>query len=119
MKVIIAGSRTGFVARNVFEAIEASPFHGKITEVVCGGASGVDTHGAYFARLRDIPIKYFIPDWDKYGKGAGMIRNKQMAYYADALIAVWDGESRGTKHMIDVMKQLDKPVYVKEMNASK
>lgn len=110
MKVIIAGSRTGFVARNVFEAIEAAAF--PVSEVVSGGAKGVDKDGEYYATLNGIPISQFIPDWDKHGKKAGMLRNIQMGNYADALIAVWDGKSKGTQHMIEYMLSLNKPVYV-------
>ena len=54
----------------------------------------------------------FPADWDKHGRAAGPIRNKQMADYADVLIAVWDGKSRGTKNMIDEMNKLMKPVYI-------
>jgi hypothetical protein len=112
MKVIVAGSRDGFVARNVFEAIEESPFFGKITEIVSGGARGVDTDGETYSRSRDLLLKRFPADWNKKGKAAGFIRNAEMAEYADALVAVWDGESRGTKHMIDTMQKLNKPVYI-------
>lgn len=109
MKVIIAGSREGFVARNTFEAVEESKF--LITEVVSGGAKGVDQHGEYYAAVNILPVKKFPADWKAFGKAAGVIRNKQMAKYADALVAVWDGQSKGTKHMIDTMRQLNKPVY--------
>ena len=51
------------------------------------------------------PIKRFPADWENLGRGAGYVRNVQMAFYADALIAFWDGESRGTKHMIDIAKE--------------
>ena len=112
MKLIVAGSRVGFVARNVFEAIEESPFYGKITEIVSGGAKGVDRDGEYFAKCNNLPIKQFIPDWNKYGKSAGMIRNHEMAEYADALVAVWDGKSRGTQHMILDMQKTGKPVHI-------
>lgn len=110
MKVIVAGSRDGFVAKNVFEAIEESKFI--ITELVSGGARGVDRDGEYYAKLNNIPIKQFLPDWDKYGKGAGFRRNTEMAEYADALIAVWDGKSNGTKHMISIMDDYEKPVHL-------
>ena len=49
----------------------------------------------------------FPADWDKYGKAAGYKRNGEMARNADALIAFWDGKSRGTKHMIDLAKKYD------------
>ena len=54
----------------------------------------------------------FIPDWDKDGRSAGYKRNAEMAEYADALIAVWDGDSKGTKHMIECMNKLNKKVYI-------
>ena len=110
MKVIVAGSREGFVARNVFEAIEESKFI--ITEVVSGTARGVDKDGEYYAKCNKIPVKQFPADWDQFGKAAGHIRNKQMADYADALVAVWDGKSPGTKNMITTMQSLNKPVYI-------
>jgi hypothetical protein len=112
MKVIVAGSRDGFVAKNVFEAIEESPFVSDITEIVSGTARGVDRDGEYYATCNNIAVKHFPADWDAHGKAAGHIRNRQMAEYADALVAVWDGKSRGTKNMIDTMKKLGKPVYV-------
>jgi hypothetical protein len=112
MKVIVAGSRDGFVAKNVFEAIEESPFVKGITEIVSGGARGVDKDGEYYARCNKLPLKVFLANWDEQGKAAGSIRNKQMAEYADALVAVWDGHSRGTANMIQQMERLGKPVYV-------
>lgn len=112
MKVIIAGSREGFVAKNVFEAVEQSGF--SISEVVSGGARGVDRDGEYYARCNNLPVKQFIPKWDMLGKAAGFWRNDEMAKYADALVAIWDGKSKGTKHMIDAMTKLGKPIYVYE-----
>ena len=112
MKVIVAGSREGFVRKDVFNAIIASPFHGKITEVVSGNARGVDRDGEYYAFAHALPVTKFLPDWGKEGKKAGMLRNIQMGNYADALIAVWDGQSKGTKQMITYMQGLNKPVYI-------
>lgn len=110
MKTIVAGSREGFVARNVFEAIEESQFN--ITEIVSGGARGVDRDGEYYATVNKIPLTVFYADWNKHPKAGGILRNIKMAEYADALVAVWDGKSRGTKHMIETMKAMNKPVYV-------
>ena len=70
-----------------------------------GTARGVDRFGEQWAIENNVAIKPFPADWDTYGKRAGYLRNTQMAEYADALIAVWDGESRGTKHMIDEAKK--------------
>lgn len=109
MKTIIAGSRNIECFWVLEEAIEQSGF--KITEVVSGCAKGVDRMGEVWAGYGGIPVKRFQPDWSK-GKGAGLKRNIEMAEYAEALIAVWDGVSRGTKHMIDVAKQRSLQVFV-------
>jgi hypothetical protein len=100
MKVIIAGSRSITDPREVEAAIRESGF--EIAEVVCGGARGVDMLGCEWAQERGIPVAWYPAEWDRYGKSAGYRRNEKMALYADALIAVWDGESRGTKHMLDI-----------------
>lgn len=102
MRVIIAGSRTITSEIDVIKAVEASGWHKEITQVICGGADGADRLGKDFAEANGIPIRMFTPNWDKYGKKAGVLRNVQMANHADALIAVWDGKSKGTKHMIEI-----------------
>ena len=71
-----------------------------ITSVISGGARGADRLGEQWARSHGIPFQVFPADWDKWGKSAGYVRNKQMAEVAEALIALWDGESRGTNDMI-------------------
>lgn len=111
MKTIIAGSRDIHDAGVVHKAITESGF--KITQVVSGGAPGVDYVGEALAQQHGMDLKIFPADWKTHGKAAGPIRNKQMAKYADALIAVWDGQSRGTKNMIEEMQRLGKPVFVK------
>jgi hypothetical protein len=111
MKTIIAGSRSIEELGVVIDAIRASGF--EITEVVSGGAKGPDSTGAWLAEaMLGVPVRWFIPDWDKLGKSAGIIRNNQMAEYADALIAIWDGKSRGTAHMIKIATYLGLKVYV-------
>lgn len=110
MRVIIAGSRTINDIALVRIAINNSGF--TITEVVCGGAKGVDRLGEQWAKENDISIEYFLADWDMYGRRAGILRNSQMAKYADALITVWDGVSPGTNNMIAVMSKLGKPIYI-------
>lgn len=110
MKTIIAGSRDITLLSFVESAVEASQF--AISEVVSGCARGVDTLAIQFAHRRDIPIKRFPADWDKFGRGAGYRRNTEMAQYADALIAVWDGKSRGTSHMINAAQSKHLEVFV-------
>ena len=99
MKVIIAGGRDiSFNSSDMLDKITAQM--PSITEVVCGGAQGVDHHGKYWAIHNNIPVKEFPADWQTHGKAAGPIRNRQMAEYADALILIWDGKSRGSKNMM-------------------
>jgi hypothetical protein len=104
MKVIIAGSRTIKDARLVEDAIRLSGFH--ITEVVSGKCpDGVDKLGEDWADANRIPVKPFPADWNKLGNAAGPIRNEQMAKYADALVCVWDGVSRGSRSMIRLARK--------------
>lgn len=110
MKVIIAGSRGITDYEMIERAVESSKF--VITEVVSGTARGVDTLGEEWAINHFIPISRFPADWNTHGKSAGYKRNLKMGEYADALIAIWDGKSPGTKHMIDIMKKLNKPYFV-------
>lgn len=72
----------------------------QITEVVSGGQRGVDAMGEIWAESKNIPVHVEEADWILYGRAAGPIRNRKMAEYADALIAVWDGHSRGSLSMI-------------------
>ena len=112
MKTIIAGCRD-FTDYNLLKSkVDYYRKDNAITEVVCGGATGADALGENYAVQNGIPVKGFPADWNKHGKAAGPIRNRQMAEYADCLIAVWDGKSRGTKNMIDEMNKLMKPVYL-------
>lgn len=110
MKTIIAGSRGITDYKLICEAITKSGF--TITEIVSGAARGVDRLGEEYGRKRNIRIKLFPAKWDVYGKSAGYRRNEDMAAYAETLIAIWDGESKGTKHMIDMAKKQGLYVYV-------
>lgn len=109
MKTIIAGSRSITDREYIFAKLDAIP---DITEVVSGGAEGVDLIGEDWATKKGIPIKRFDPDWKLFGKQAGKVRNTQMARYADRLVAFWDGKSPGTKHMIETAEVLGLEVIV-------
>lgn len=112
MKTIIAGSRIINDRGEVGKALIKCGFMLKITEIVSGGAKGVDRLGESFAVELEVKVKQFLADWDTHGKIAGFIRNQEMANYADALIAVWDGESRGTYDMIHKAEQRGLRIYV-------
>ena len=110
MRVIIAGSRDVSDIRLVEEAIVSSGIFPTI--VLCGTARGVDLLGKIWAAHAGIPVKDYPANWDAHGKSAGYKRNTLMAENADALIAVWDGKSKGTKHMIDIANKRGLKVYV-------
>ena len=73
--------------------------------IVSGHASGADSLGERFAQEHGLQIELHPADWAKHGRAAGPIRNEEMASVADALIAFWDGQSRGTKNMIDQARE--------------
>lgn len=119
-RIIIAGSRDVEDVNIVISALIDSGF---ITigekkseiEIVSGGAKGVDSIGEYIAKVNGFNLKVFPADWKGLGKKAGPIRNCQMGDYADYLVAVRKDGSRGTTHMIEYMKSLNKPVFVKDL----
>lgn len=112
MKVIIAGGRDFTNYALVETAIKVSGF--EISQVVSGKAKGVDTLGEVWALANNVPVEAFPADWSQHGRAAGPIRNREMAEYADALIAIWDGESKGTANMIQQArnKKLDVFIYL-------
>lgn len=118
MKVIIAGSRDINDVQHVYAAMDEAFLILRIepTEVVSGKARGVDTAGETWAKRFGIPVAEFPARWrdpdGTFYADAGKRRNVQMANYADALVAVWDGRSYGTKHMITQMHKRKKPVWV-------
>jgi glycerophosphoryl diester phosphodiesterase len=118
-KVIVAGSRDfndyELLKRKLDNALKNRVNEG--IEIVSGTARGADRLGERYAAERGYAIKRFPADWDKYGKRAGYLRNEEMAKYADALMAFWDGESRGTKHMIDLAHKHGLKVIVVKYSA--
>lgn len=105
MKVIIAGSRDFTNYQFLLDSIYKLDYS-EWTEIVSGGAKGADALGEQFAQTHNLSLKVFPADWNKLGNAAGPIRNKQMAEYADALVAFWDGKSKGTKNMIETARKL-------------
>lgn len=118
MKLIIAGSRTINADHLINGLVLMFGLDEKITEVVSGTASGVDRSGEKWClEMQKLcgekgpKLSRFPAEWDTHGKVAGPIRNNQMAAYADALLLIWDGKSRGSAHMKSAMERLGKPVY--------
>lgn len=112
-RVIIAGGRDF----NDYDRLEKTMDRllSRITDeivIVCGMARGADTLGEQYGKQRGYRIKYFPADWETFGRTAGYIRNQKMAENADALVAFWDGKSRGTANMIDIAQRFDLRVRV-------
>lgn len=103
-KVIIAGSRTFDNYELLKEKCNTLLSKRADIEIVSGAARGADKLGEQYANEHGYKLTHFHADWDTYGKGAGFKRNNQMALYADALIAFWDGKSRGTEMMIQLAR---------------
>lgn len=110
MKTIIAGSRSINDMRHLERALALSGI--APTVVLCGGAFGVDELGSKWAHANGVPVWGYPAEWSKYGRRAGFVRNITMAEHASALIAVWNGSSPGTKHMIREAEDRLLRVYV-------
>ena len=80
---------------------------------ISGRCKGADLLGERYAKENGYKIEYYPANWEKYGRSAGPIRNKEMAKAADFVICFWDNISRGTKSMIDFALKLSKPVKIK------
>jgi hypothetical protein len=104
-KVIVAGSRGfndyEFLKQRLDFLLSKTPY----PLIVSGAARGADQLGERYAKERGLPYQQFPAEWNKYGKMAGPLRNQQMVNYADALVAFWNGKSRGTKNVIELAQK--------------
>ena len=112
MKVIIAGGRNfdnyDLLCRKADNILSRQ----SEIEIVSGAAKGADKLGERYAEERGYKITRFPADWGTFGNSAGYRRNVEMAVYGDALIAFWDGESKGTEHMIDIARTHSLPIRI-------
>lgn len=119
MKTIVAGCREGIPFATVVQAWNECPW--RITGVISGKAECVDTFGEKIAKARGVPVVGEFPvtkqDWQTLGKKAGPLRNRRMLEVAEALLAVWDGRSPGTKDMIGAAREKGIPVHVTMFDA--
>lgn len=113
MRTIIAGSRTANDPNDLSIAISECGW--KPTIVLSGCARGADKLGEDWANANSVTIERYPARWDSLGRSAGYARNIQMAKSGEALIALWDGESRGTKHMIETAKKHGLKVHVRKI----
>ena len=83
-----------------------------VTEIISGGARGVDQDARKFALAHGIKLTEFLPEYDKYGRGAPLRRNITIIEHADLVLAFWDRKSRGTKFVIDNCKERGIPIKI-------
>jgi len=109
MRLAIVGSRKQMerLAQRLLPFVPANT-----TELVSGGAEGVDKAAEQIAHILSLPIRVFQPDYTRYGQRAPLMRNTEIVRYADEVLAVWDGESTGTMHTIRTCIKLGKPVRI-------
>lgn len=108
MKVAVVGSRGFSDYKLLSETLDKI----KITLIVSGSAKGADTLGEQYAKENNIPTKIFPPDWEKYGKMAGFLRNTDIINEAELVVAFWDNISKGTLDSINKAKKLDKKIII-------
>jgi hypothetical protein len=108
MKVAVIGSRDF----NDYEEVKQTLSTINITLLVSGGAKGADSLGERYAKEHNIETKIFLPDWEKYGKKAGFLRNTDIINEAELIIAFWDGQSKGTKDSIDKAFKSEKKILI-------
>ena len=113
MKVAIIGSRN-LIVNDLQNYLPEN-----VTEIVSGGAKGIDTCAREYALSHGIKLTEFLPEYDKYGRSAPLKRNLQIIEYADEVIAFWDGSSGGTKYVIDSCKKINKKLRSTHFNAAK
>ena len=106
MKIAIVGSRS-ITVNNLGDYLPENT-----TEIVSGGAIGVDRSARNYARTHNIKLKEFLPEYERYGRSAPLKRNLQIIDYADEVIAFWDGMSHGTRFVIENCKRKNVPIKV-------
>lgn len=106
MKLAVVGSR-GLWLENLGDYLPQD-----VTEIVSGGAKGIDTCAREYAKEHGLKLTEFLPDYRRYGRGAPLKRNLEIITYADQVLVFWDGKSPGTKYVIDQCEKQKKKVAV-------
>lgn len=106
MKIAVIGSRNLSI-KNLEKYLPEN-----VTEIISGGAKGIDSDAKEYALKNNIPITEFLPEYSKFGKSAPLKRNLRIIEYADMVIAFWDGKSRGTEFVIKNCKKMNVEIKV-------
>ena len=101
MKIAIVGSRS-------ITPPDLDDYISDVDEIVSGGAIGVDSYAAEYARKKGLNLTEFLPEYKIYGRAAPIVRNKKIVDYADKVLVFWDGSSRGTRSVIEYAKKVGK-----------
>ena len=113
MRTIICGSRSVTWRSAVTRGMHLAATLGMVPTVILSGAArGADALGELFAHEHHLPLELYPANWEMYRSGAGFMRNHLMSTKADACVALWDGVSRGTEHMINCAKSRGLRVFV-------
>ena len=105
MKIAVIGSRNVTVA-------DIGRYISEGEEIVSGGAVGVDSCAAEYAKENGLKLTVFLPQYERYGRAAPIVRNKEIVDYSDRIVAFWDGSSKGTLSVIKYAKKVGKPCEV-------
>ena len=106
MKLMIAGSRS-------ITEFDLTPYIPADTElIISGGAIGVDTIAEHYADEHRISKLIVYPRYEQFGRSAPIRRNEQMVNFADRVLVIWDGKSRGSAHTINYAKKKEKPLQI-------
>ena len=118
MRIAVVGSRTftdyNYLVQKLDELIFGYEEFRNVHEfeIVSGGARGADNLAELYAWFRHYPLKVFPADWNKHGRSAGYLRNKEIVNYSDIVVAFWDGQSKGTKHSINLAESQNKKIHI-------
>jgi len=104
MKLAVIGSRTYINRQKIFEELTLFHLEKSISLIISGGAKGADLLAQEWAQSAGVETQIFLPDWKKFGKSAGVIRNKNIIDSCEYCIAFWDGISKGTLNSINLAK---------------
>lgn len=111
MKIAIVGSRNpGNI--NIANEIEKRINIRNVDAIISGGAKGIDTLAAEYAKKNDVQLIEYRPDYAKHGRAATFIRNRLIIENADVVVAFWNGESRGTKYSIDYANKIGRETLI-------